>query len=171
MTWPRSAGNCPRLLRMGLAASLLAVGACSPTSSPRPSTSAIASPTAIEVSCTPDAEAPAYLGDPCPAATIAVELAVAPVRLPLARVVIEPGPFFCDDVWPGAGVEVPCYAPMVQPGQFMHAWVSFTKSSEIAAVMVGRDLPTEIGSPPPTAPPWTATLVKVEAPPAGWAMP
>jgi hypothetical protein len=88
-----------------------------------------------------------------------------------SRVVIEPGPFFCNDVWPGAGVEVPCYAPAVQPGQFMHAWVSFAQSTQVAAVMLGRDLPLEIGSPPPSPPPWTTTLVTVEVPPAGWSMP
>ncbi len=130
-----------------------------------------ASVTVIVVSCTPDTRAPAYLGDACPTVIPIVELAVAPVRLPLERVVIEPGPFYCDDVWPGAGSFVPCYGPLVQPGQFMHAWVSFARSTEVAAVMLGRDLPTEIGSPPPTPPPWTATLVKVEVPPAGWKMP
>ena len=148
--------------------------ACAPTPSTMPSQSAVsvvASPRPIDVACTPDAQAPAYLGDPCPPATLAVELAVAPVRLPISRVVIEPGPFFCNDVWPGAGVEVPCYAPAVQPGQFMHAWVSFAQSTQVAAVMLGRDLPLEIGSPPPSPPPWTTTLVTVEVPPAGWSMP
>jgi hypothetical protein len=53
----------------------------------------------------------------------------------------------------------------------MHAWVSFTGSPKVAAVMVGRDLPSEIVSPAPTSPPWTATLVRVEVPPAGWSMP
>jgi len=148
--------------------------ACSPTQSPVPTTlpaTALPPSAAADVSCTPDAQAPAYLGDPCPAVTVAVELAVAPVRLPIARVVIEPGPFFCEDVWPGVGIVVPCYGPMVQPGQFMHAWVSFARSTQVAAVMIGRDLPTDVGSPPPTPPPWTATLVKVETPPAGWSMP
>ena len=162
---------------LGLTAVLIAgaaVGACAPTPSAPPSQSAAAvaaSPASIEVVCTPDADAPAYLGDPCPPAIVAVELAVAPVRLPIARVVIEPGPFFCNDVWPGAGVEPPCYAPMVQPGQFMHAWVSFARSTEVGAVMLGRELPLEIGSPPPPPPPWAATLVTVEVPPAGWSMP
>ena len=152
-----------------------AVAACSPTTSPAPTTQASTgippSSAQIEVSCTPDPQAPGWLTDPCPAATVAVELAVAPVRLPIARVVIEPGPFFCDDLWPGVGSVVPCYGPAVQPGQFMHAWVSFTQSTQVAAVMLGRDLPTEIGSPPPMPPPWTTTLVKVETPPGGWEMP
>jgi hypothetical protein len=165
-----------RTSRLGLIAGLLAMAtvACAPTPSGPPSQSSPdvdSSPARIDVSCTPDTESPAYLGDPCPAATLAVQLAVAPVRLPLTRIVIEPGPFFCDNVWPGAGSPVPCYGPNVQPGQFMHAWVSFAQSPEVAAVMLGRDLPPEIGSPAPTPPPWDATLVKVEVPPAAWRMP
>jgi len=153
---------------------IVAVAACSPTTSPSPSSetrAATPGASGIDVSCTPDRQAPDYLGDPCPAVTVAVELAVAPVRLPIAQVIIEPGPFYCDDVWPGAGSEAPCYGPNVQPGQFMHAWVSFTGSSNVAAVMVGRDLPSATASPAPTAPPWTATLVRVEVPPAGWSVP
>jgi hypothetical protein len=154
-----------------LAAALLLLNACSPTSTPVPSAAADASSPAIEVACAPDPQAPASLGDPCPAATVSVELAVAPVRLPIVKVVIEPGPFFCDDVWPGAGSEAPCYGPNVQPGQYMHAWATFEGSQKVAAVMLGRDLPTEVGSPPPSPPPWSATLVTVAVPPAGWSMP
>jgi hypothetical protein len=139
--------------------------------SPEPSPSAIATQPSIEIACTPDSEAPAYLGDPCPEATAAVELAAAPVRLPIVRVVVEPGPFYCDDVWPGFGSDVPCYGPAVQPGQFMHAWVTFSGTTKVAAVMLGRDLPTDVGSQLPTPPPWTATLVKVEVPPEGWTLP
>ena len=119
----------------------------------------------------PDPQAPASLGDPCPAATVAVELAVAPVRLPVIKVVIEPGPFFCDDVWPGVGSQAPCYGVLVRPGQFMHAWATFAGSPQVAAVMLGRDLPVELGSPGATPPPWSATLVTVAVPPAGWSMP
>jgi len=157
-----------------LAAIVLLAGACSPSSSPAPTAAPIDSaPSAppIDVSCTSDPVAPAYLGDPCPEATLAAELAVAPVRLPIARVVVEPGPFFCDVVWPGVESPVPCYGPAVQPGQYMHAWVTFTDSPRVAAVMLGRDLPTEIGSPLPSPPSWAATLVKVEVPPAGWKLP
>jgi len=154
-----------------LAGALLLLNACSPTSTAVPSAGADASSRAIEVACAPDPQAPALLGDPCPAATVAVELAVAPVRLPIANVVIEPGPFFCDDVWPGAGSQAPCYGPNVQPGQFMHAWVTFVGTQQVAAVMLGRDLPTEVGSPAPTPPPWLATLVTVAVPPPGWSMP
>ena len=163
-----------QLARTAIMIAAVAVESCSPTPSGAPSQSAAvvaASPASIEVACSPDAHAPAYLGDPCASATVGVELAVAPVRLPIARVVIEPGPFFCDDVWPGAGTELPCYGPNVRPGQFMHAWVSFTQSAKVAAVMLGRDLPTDIDSPSPTPPSWTATLITVEVPPAGWSMP
>ena len=163
--------------RLGLTAVLVATlaAACSPIESPAPGTPAASAPAPsgqeIAIICAPDAQAPPYLGDPCPAATVAVELAVAPMRLPIVRIVIEAGPFFCNDIWPGVGIVVPCYEPMVQPGQFMHAWVSFAQSTEVAAVLLGRDLPLEIGSPLPTPPPWTATLVKAETPPAGWSMP
>ncbi len=157
---------------MTLAALSLALGTCSPMPSPVVSPVAVVeSPPAIDVTCMPDGAAPAYLGDPCPGATVAVELAVAPVRLPIVRAVILPGPFFCDVVWPGASNAPPCYGPMVQPGQFMHAWVAFTGSTKVAAVMLGRDLPPEVGSPAPPPPPWTTTLVTVEVPPAGWAIP
>jgi hypothetical protein len=160
--------------RLTLALLSLTIVACSPTTTALPSAPASlvsATPRPIDAACTPDPDAPVGLGDPCPTAITAAELAAAPVRLPIARVVIEPGPFFCDDVWPGVGSEIPCYAPAVQPGQFMHAWVSFTGSQQVAAVMLGRDLPAERSSPRSTAPPWTATLVNVEVPPAEWVMP
>jgi len=140
-------------------------------SSAEPSPAGIASQPAIDAACTPDAQAPAYLGNPCPEAIVAVELIVAPVRLRVVKVVIEPGPFFCDDVWPGIGSQAPCYGVLVQQGQFMHAWVTFAGANRVAAVMLGRDLPTEIGSPPPSPPAWSATLVKMEVPPPGWVMP
>jgi len=108
-------------------------------------------------------------GDPCPEAVVAVSVAVAPVRLPIERIVIEPGPFYCDAVWPGVGSPPACYGPVVRPGQFMHAWVSFHGSDQVAAVMLGRDLPTDEAS--ATASPWTATVVTVAVPPARWVMP
>ena len=113
----------------------------------------------------------ALASDPCPGAILAVDLAVAPVRLPIDRMVIEPGPFYCDVVWPGVGSMPPCYVPNVRPGQFMHAWVSFVHSSNVAAVMLGLDLPDDLDAPGATAPPWNATLVTVEIPPDGWVMP
>jgi hypothetical protein len=124
----------------------------------------------ISIACSPDTHAPAGLGDPCPEAIVAVELAVAPVRLAIRRVVIEPGPFYCNDVWPGAGSEAACYGPFVRPGQYMHAWVTFNGSDEVAAVMLGRDFPAEQASPEPTVGPWSATLVTVEVPPDNWVM-
>ena len=111
------------------------------------------------------------VSDPCPDAIVAVKLAVAPVRLPIERIVIAPGPFYCDVLWPGAGSFAPCYGPMARPGQFMHAWVSFVGSDKIAAVMLGLDLPDDLDAPGVTRPPWHATLVTTEVPPAGWAMP
>lgn len=123
--------------------------------------------------CTEDSRSrPSGLTSPaCPSAILAVELAVAPVRLPIERMVIEPGPFFCDDIWPGAGSTPPCYGPFVRPGQFMHAWVSFTGSAKIAAVALGLNLPAEIDAPGASRPPWQTTLVAVEVPPDGWVMP
>jgi hypothetical protein len=125
------------------------------------------------VECTPErAEVVAALrGDPCPGAITAVELATAPVRLPIVRLVIEPGPFFCDNVWPGAGSPPICYGVLVIPGQFMHAWVAFTGSEAVAAVMLGRDLPPDFDSPAASPLPWNATLVTVEVPPEGWVLP
>ena len=107
----------------------------------------------------------------CPQAILAVQLAVAPVRLPVVRIVIEPGPFFCDMLWPGVQTVKPCFGAFVQPGQFMHAWVSFRDSAKVAVVMLGLDLPIVAQSPRPARPPWISTLVTVEIPPAGWAMP
>jgi hypothetical protein len=113
----------------------------------------------------------ALAGDPCRSATVAVELAVAPVGLPIAEILIEPGPFYCDILWPGIQSPPPCYASFVRPGQFMHAWVRFTSSEKVAAVALGLDPPADLDTPGATRPPWNATLVRVEVPPAGWVMP
>jgi hypothetical protein len=109
--------------------------------------------------------------DPCPDAILAVQLAVAPVRLPIERIVITPGPFYCDVIWPGAASIYPCAVPIFPPGQYMHAWASFRGTDEIAAVMLGLDLPDDPGAPGATRPPWSWTLVAVEVPPTGWVMP
>lgn len=109
--------------------------------------------------------------DPCPEAIVAVQLAVAPVRLPSERIVIEPGPFYCDVIWPGVGSPRTCSGYAARPGQFMHAWISFRGSAVVAAVMLGLNLPEDLEAPGATRPPWHATLVAVEVPPAGWAMP
>ena len=99
-----------------------------------------------------------------------MELAVAPVRLPIDRIVIEPGPFYCDVIWPGVTTAPACFGTPVIPGQYMHAWVRFLRSDRIAAVMLGRDLPADLTVPAATPLPWNATLVTVEVPPAGWVM-
>ena len=110
----------------------------------------------------------------CPSAILAVEIAVAPVRLPIERIFIEPGPLYCDLFWPGVQSAPPCIGYAVRPGQFMHAWVSFEGSSEVAVVMLGLNLPSDdapgdtLGA---TRPPWHTTLVAVEIPPAGWVVP
>ena len=169
----RRAAIAVAALVLGCAPTVTAPPTVAPTASftPAASEGPAGSSPPIDVRCTPDREAPTVLGDPCPEAIVAVELAVAPVRLPIRRVVIEPGPFYCNNVWPGAGSEAPCYGPIIRPGQYMHAWVSFERSDQNAAVMLGRDFPTEPGSPEPTVEPWSATLVTVEVPPAAWVMP
>ena len=53
----------------------------------------------------------------------------------------------------------------------MHAWVSFVGSVDMAAVMLGLDLPADVEDPVATRPPWNATVVTVETPPDGWVMP
>jgi hypothetical protein len=160
-------------LRLAIALIALVGAACSPTN-PKPSPPATTPPaTTIDIACTPErAEVvPALRGDPCPGAITAVELAVAPVRLPIRQIVIEPGPFYCDDVWPGVGSQPACYGGLVLPGQYMHAWATFERSDEVAAVMLGRDIPSNLEVPAAQPIPWSATLVTVEVPPAGWSMP
>jgi hypothetical protein len=107
----------------------------------------------------------------CPQAILAIQLAVAPVRLPIDRIVIEPGPFFCDVLWPGVQTAAPCRGAVVQAGQFMHAWVRFRGSAKVAVVMLGLDLPIVPQSPRPIRQPWITTIVTVEIPPTGWVMP
>jgi hypothetical protein len=118
----------------------------------------------------PDPLPPELTGLACPWAIPAVELAVAPVRLPIERIVIEPGPFYCDVLWPGVQTPATCYGYAVRPGQFMHAWVRFRGSTKVAAVMLGLDLSPD-GASAATRPPWHTTLVAVETPPDGWVMP
>jgi hypothetical protein len=110
-------------------------------------------------------------GDQCPAAILAVQLAVAPIHQPIQRIVIEPGPFYCDQVWPDPDTQVTCYGPTIRLGQFMHAWVSFAGTASVAAVMLGLDLPDNIDAPGATISPWGTTLVAYEVPPSRWVMP
>jgi hypothetical protein len=174
-----------RRVAIAIAALVLA---CTPTVSPSPTRTAItsnppiASPPltvpavpsvpAMSITCRAEsAPQPALGGDPCPGAITAVELAVAGVRLPIDRIVIDPGPFYCDVIWPGATTAPACFGTLVIPGQFMHAWVRFLGSDQLAAVMLGRDLPADLSVPATTPLPWMATLVAVEVPPVGWVMP
>jgi hypothetical protein len=125
------------------------------------------------IRCTPETGAVtgSLAVDPCPGAVAAVRAAVASGNAPVDRMVIEPGPFFCDEVWLGVGTPRVCAGPGVQPGQYMHAWVAFRGSSKVAAVMLGLDMPENPNAPGATRPPWHATLVRLEVPPAGWVMP
>ena len=96
---------------------------------------------------------------------------MAGVGLPLAWLVVGPGPFYCDVIWEGAASVRPCYGPAVRPGQYMHAWVGFGGTERIAAVALGRNLPPdeELATADPI--PWRATLLAVEIPPGGWSKP
>jgi hypothetical protein len=154
---------------------ILAAGATSRSAATRAPSATYDEPSALAASidCRRDSgPMPAYLaGDPCPSAIAAVELAVAPVGLQITRMVIQAGPLFCDVLWYGVGSPVTCAAPMIRAGQFMHAYVRFDGSSRVAVVMLGLDLPADDNDPLATRPPWNTTLVAVEVPPAGWAMP
>ncbi|HYK95602.1 MAG TPA: hypothetical protein VE011_07050 [Candidatus Dormibacteraeota bacterium] len=115
---------------------------------------------------------PSYLaGDPCPTAVLAVENAVAVVRMPIRRMVILAGPLFCGVIWEGTGSPAICFDQLDRPGQFMHAYVSFVDSPKVAVVMLGLDLPADDNDPAATRPPWQTTLVAIDVPPSGWVMP
>lgn len=142
------------------------MAASSPTAAPTPG------PTAT-VACReePGDLALALTKPACPTAILAVALAVAAVPMPIERIVIEPGPFYCDVLWPGVQTVPVCRGYSVSPGQFMHAWVRFRGSPEVAVVMMGLDLPEPVRDPERTRPPWHTTLVTIEIPPTGWVMP
>lgn len=148
-----------------------------PGVSPTPGLAALPSPApstpVATIDCRPDpGPLPSYLADdPCPSAIVAVELAVATVRLPIERMVIERGPLFCNVIWEGLGSPPVCFGPNVRLGQYRHAYVSFVGSTKVAVVMLGLDLPADDNDPLATRPPWNATLVTVAVPPAGWVMP
>lgn len=162
---------------IGVVAVVLTVAVVIVTSSRAPSPSPTAGPPGspaptARVDCTeePGPLAPGLSGLACPSAVLAVELAVAPVRLPIERIVIEPGPFFCDVIWPGVQTPVVCFGFAIRPGQYMHAWATFTGSPNVAAVMLGLDLPADDAT-GASRPPWNATLTALEIPPDGWVMP
>ena len=151
--------------------------AATPGPSPTPASTLTAGPSStplptMSVSCAREpGPLPSFLADdPCPSAILAVQIAAAPVRLPIERIAIEPGPFWCDVVWPGVQSPAACFGVMVRPGQYMHAWATFVGSPKVAAVMLGLDLPPD-DAPGATRPPWSATLVATEIPPDGWVMP
>jgi len=151
----------------------LAAGSSGPTVSAPDAGSPLPTAAPPVVDCRRDAATPPapLAGDPCPSAITAVELAVATVRLPIDRMVIEPGPLFCNIVWEGVDSPPACYAPIVIPGQYMHAYVSFQGSSRVAVVMLGLDLPANLDASAASRPPWHTTLVTVAVPPPGWVMP
>jgi hypothetical protein len=141
---------------------------------PAPTSAASLLPSSrTDVSCRRDTQTlpPLLATDPCPSALIAVELAVAPVRLPIQRIAIEAGNLTCELLWPGVQTPAPCYPAPYQAGQYMHAWVSFTGSTKVAVVVLGLDLPTDLEAPGTTRPPWITTVLAVASPPPGWVMP
>ncbi len=150
-------------------------------SRPTQPSSAIASPTAAPtpgptatVDCReePGDLALALTKPACPTAILAAEHAVAGVLMPIDRIVVDAGPFYCDVLWPGVQTVPVCRGGYsVSPGQFMHAWVSFQGSPKVAVVMMGLDLPEPVRDPGRTRPPWNTTLVTIEIPPTSWVMP
>ncbi len=141
-----------------------------PPASPSPPATATASPSpSASIVCVPEpAEvAPGGSGDPCPSALAAVEAVVAPLGLPVTQVRIQPGPFQCSVLWPGAESPVVCFGPIIVPGASMHGWVGFSGTAKVAAVGLSRTPPH--GSTP--GGPWKASVAAFTVPPDGWAMP
>ena len=138
---------------------------------PSPTPTAVATP-AETVLCVPEVlpSSSPFHGDPCPAAIAAVRAVVQPLGRAIARIVLEPNPFACGNLWPGVGSPAVCFGPMVVPGTWMHGWVRFVGSTEFAAVQVGRPYPQPGSSPSPDST-WTATVVALADPPSGWVMP
>jgi hypothetical protein len=143
----------------------------SPSGTPPPITpSPTATPLTETVLCVPEASATAStMVDPCPPAIAAVHNVIAPLGLPIARMVLQPQPFDCGDLWPGVGSPAICYGPFVMPGTTMHGWVSFTGSAKVAAVSL--HLQPATGPSPAPSPMWVATIAAFQIPPAGWVMP
>lgn len=164
---------------------MVALGIASPAVAPSASPNAVSSaaattdasteatPAPPTIVCRRDpGDLPPYLADdPCPLAIVAVDLAVAPIRLPIDRIAIEPGPLFCSIIWEGLPSPPNCYGPIFQPGQFMHAYVRFRGTDKVGVVMLGLDLRVFDNAPTATRAPWSFTLVTFEIPPAGWVMP
>jgi hypothetical protein len=131
---------------------------------------ATATPPVETVRCVPEpAPSPFTVSDPCAGAITAVRKAVAPLGLPIARIVLQPGPFDCGDLWPGVSSPAICFGPLVISGTMMHGWVTFAGSANVAAVSLHLQLPT--ASSPIPSPIWVATIATFRGPPAGWVMP
>jgi hypothetical protein len=186
-----AAPGAARLLTLAAAAALIiAVAACAgpapspsdqtPTATPAvsaPGTPApltpapTATPSAETDVCVPELMKSVYIGsDPCPPAIAAVRAVIAPLGLPIARIVLQPQPFGCGrDLWPGVASPLVCFGVMVISGTTMHGWVSFTGSAKIAAVSLG--LQPAAGPSPAPSPVWVAAIEAFQVPPAGWVMP
>ncbi len=130
-----------------------------------------ATPPAETDACVPEPMKGVYIGlDPCPPAIAAVRAVIAPLGLPIARIVLQPQPFACGrDLWPGVGSPMICLGVLVISGTAMHGWVSFTGSAKVAAVSLRLQPAT--GPSPAPSPMWVATLAAFRVPPAGWVMP
>ncbi len=184
----RAATGAARLLTLAsVAALVVAVAACAgpvpspsastPTSTPAAPAPGTPAPVTPAPTATPAAEtdvcltAPmkaVYIGsDPCPPAIAAVRAVVAPLGLPVARMVLQPDPF-CGGPWPVGSPPV-CFGVMVILGTTMHGWVIFTGSDKVAAVSLR--LQGAMDPSPPPSPMWIATMEAFEVPPAGWMMP
>jgi hypothetical protein len=145
-----------------------------PTVAPRPSATRSLTPSP---SPTPAPEADScsldptvsWVIDPCPSMITAVHMVVASLDLPIARLVLQPDPFRCGDLWPGVQSPPICFGPFVMPGTQMHGWVSFRGSDKVAAVSLRLQGLGELT--PPPQPSWIATIAAFQVPPAGWVMP
>jgi hypothetical protein len=185
----RAAPGAARLRTLAAVAALVvAVAACAdpvpspsastPTSTPAASAPGTPAPVTPSPTATPPAETDVcmakpmktlYIGiDPCPLAIAAVRAVVAPLGLPVARMVLQPQPFDCGDLWP-VGSPAVCPGPFVITGTTMHGWVTFVGSDKVAAVSLR--LQGAMDPSPPPSPMWIATMEAFEVPPAGWMMP
>ena len=96
---------------------------------------------------------------------------MAPLKLPIARIVVEAGSFPCGGVWPGIPTNAPiCLSVLVFPGTTMSGWVSFGGSAKVAAVSLYRQ-PPQLSSSAAPSEAWTARIAAFEVPPTGWVMP
>jgi hypothetical protein len=189
----RAAPGAARLLTLGAVAALIvALAACAspapspsaqtPTATSTPAASATGTPAPVTPPptatppaetdvCVPEPMKTVYIGgDPCPPAIAAARAVVAPLGLPIARIVLQPRPFACGrDLWPGVDSPMVCFGALVISGTTMHGWVSFTGSAKVAAVSLRLQPAT--GPSPAPSPMWVATIAAFQVPPAGWSMP